>query len=766
MIKKHTKYTPEWVREVKTLIPKTEKGNDKSVIEKLVGERSEFDSQKQRLQVIKSQADEYEKMVYDKEVQITVIYPKWQKFYDTATTGWNDGVNSNGWKPRIKNWVENITGNDNICKGKILKDTLGASADTDIEITEAEAIALLSRALKAFEGINASDFETKKGTANKDGVSPTNAKKYLDRIQNQARHLAKNKSFGRDGYDLGYTYCGYDDTNKKPLDSPLFNHRIKWSNLRALAKFINEGDWTDKLDHTNFGTQISWNIYPQGDQYTAEELKNFAGDIANTVKYYKTGYKNKVLQTPTVVKMKTIKDWAKLVLVLDNNAWTKISTSQPSGNDNIYQKLFGDLRDQNTFTETKGFSINAIDKDKAKIAKKMLIQKASQLSLEYDSKRDEVDRKKTAKETEIQTLINEKLKELRDSLTTHNLDKGFEDKTQDTPAGLDNRKTELEIRVILKTLKDIRFLEKDDESSLSSEDKENTAFTELETLKSEFDSSLVISFNLVEGDTNADKCKKIKETTQDLQVYHDDYEKWEKKIKFSELQKKQLADIKVALGKEEDSTETIKAYQDKLKALDPILTETVITQAIVNDWKTQTNFKTSETMETELKKIFKDNKLDEDFKKAMTKEDAEITDVANLLTKKKADKVIALIRRWEYDKKPQTEKDKLVKVIKMNMNKEPGEANPTEEEITTGLYKLAVSQYSMKSDSEISTWENARDNPPQTQDPKGHLAKYWGWYAVAGILLATITGIVIWQWEAIKSWWNSDVERDNNIDDE
>src|SRR5205809_978734 len=116
----------------------------------------------------------------------------------------------------------------------------------------------------------------------------------------------------------------------------------------------------------------------------------------------------------------------------------------------------------------------------------MLIQKASHLSIEYDGKRAEVDRKKTDKEEEIQTLIAEKITELRTSLATHNIDKGFEDKSKDTPPGIDNRKTYLELRNIFQTLKDIRFLEKDNEEALSSEDKENTAYTEIETLINDF----------------------------------------------------------------------------------------------------------------------------------------------------------------------------------------------------------------------------------------------------------------------------------------
>jgi len=39
----------------------------------------------------------------------------------------------------------------------------------------------------------------------------------------------------------------------------------------------------------------------------------------------------------------------------------------------------------------------------------------------------------------------------------------------------------------------------------------------------------------------------------------------------------------VALGKTEDPTDTLKTYQTKLKALNPLLTETVITEEIMKD---------------------------------------------------------------------------------------------------------------------------------------------------------------------------------------
>ena len=175
------------------------------------------------------------------------------------------------------------------------------------------------------------------------------------------------------------------------------------------------------------------------------------------------------------------------------------------------------------------------------------------------------------------------------------------------------------------------------------------------------------------------------------------------------------------MGKEPDANETLKTYQDKLKALDPLLTETVITNAVIKDWQTQTNFKTAATVETELKKIFKNGTLDENFKKIITKADSEITDGAKLFQKKKAQEIITLIRKWEYDKA--TDQVKTQKIIKMNMDKRPGDTL-TEEEITTGLYKLAISEYKQKSDSEIQEWEKAQANNGDNKDKEEH-----GWFS-------------------------------------
>ncbi|CAG8507548.1 8231_t:CDS:2 [Cetraspora pellucida] len=283
-----------------------------------------------------------------------------------------------------------------------------------------------------------------------------------------------------------------------------------------------------------------------------------------------------------------------------------------------------------------------------------------------DEKIDEKKAEKVTKEaernnlkTEIDKLIADELTSRRTTLATYKITDGFEDKTSETN-GKDNRRTSDDLTKIKELLEDIRFLENADTSQSSSDAEENTAYAKLETLLSDYQNSKLFKFIIAEGSTNDDKCKKIKETN-DLQSYHDDYEKWDKLIKFSDRQRAELQSIAKALGKQEDPNENLPTYQTELKKLDPTLTET-----------------TSETMKKELEKVLESGKLKATFKTVMTKAD-------------------------KYDQETDSKKEKTAKIIKMNMNRKPEDANPTDEEITTGLYKLAVGEYSQKTEEQIKT---------------------------------------------------------------
>jgi|SRR5215213_8455403 len=149
-------------------------------------------------------------------------------------------------------------------------------------------------------------------------------------------------------------------------------------------------------------------------------------------------------------------------------------------------------------------------------------------------------------------------------------------------------------------------------------------------------------------------------------------------------------------------------------------------------------------MEAELKKILKDGALDADFKKVMTKADSEITGVADLLTKKKANEIITMIRKWEYDKETDADKKaRTVKVIKMNMDKKAKDVDPTDKEITEGLYKLAISEYKNKTDTEIQTWEKAEENGDDPNNQKMSAMKEWFGFGHVGKSCLAYGGIVV-----------------------
>jgi hypothetical protein len=167
--------------------------------------------------------------------------------------------------------------------------------------------------------------------------------------------------------------------------------------------------------------------------------------------------------------MKTIKDWAKLVLVLDNASITKITNSQPAAQDNLYQKLFKDMRDNNTFTAN--FSIDSVDEISGKTRKNILIQQAANLRLEVDNKRSEITSKISNKETEIDDIVKEIITAKRAALAPYHLEKGFQKTTED------NRQTKSDLELIKTLLEDIRFLEHNDTSQNSTESQENTAYT-------------------------------------------------------------------------------------------------------------------------------------------------------------------------------------------------------------------------------------------------------------------------------------------------
>jgi len=105
----------------------------------------------------------------------------------------------------------------------------------------------------------------------------------------------------------------------------------------------------------------------------------------------------------------------------------------------------------------------------------------SRLDKQIKDKQAEITAKKTElkdKETEINKIVQEILTKKREGLKKYEISKGFKKDEAN-----DNRRSIVELYTIQELLLEIRYLEKDgDTTQASSEDAENNALTEIETI--------------------------------------------------------------------------------------------------------------------------------------------------------------------------------------------------------------------------------------------------------------------------------------------
>jgi hypothetical protein len=825
--KKYTKYSQEYFDKLKRLVPKKnitekdDKGNviDKPEIEILGEKRLELDSQIKTLETeiqtghgltqkaediysayacLKKQRKDYETHLTAATAGgSTLSAPLATQYYKSMSDNFrNGGANNYDWNAKISNqYSKNVSATVNYTDNLYQLDIGG----TNYEIVEEEMVSLIAQICHGLGKItDQADFVTKFNAWDTSVANQTNMNTALTMLIAEGKLVKEGSGkSGKKTYDFASSYTKDDNTayTANSVETIIRNFYV-WLNLvkgKKNNKTLGE-TLTKDITHTE-----DVPVLGKGDAWNATKLKENFGIVINQAT--QTLYKPTKTAVVSYPVRGGIKGWIELGEAINDTAGGNRTKILRSFDTAPQQQLFTDLRNQicncagactnsahwnekyksfgdgtNVYT-LDNFSTTSNHVDEIEKAENMLkhkkdvaVHKEVLSEEKIDEKKVEKNKKETERnglDTKIQTLITTELATRRTKLATYKITDGFEDNSK-VANGKDNRRTSSDLETIKDLLDDIRFLEHADTETDSTVGDENTAYTKLETLLNDFKGSKIFKFITVEGSTNADKCKKIKETSNDLQTYHDDYEKWEKLIKFTDSQKQELKDIKVALGKNEDPTESLTDYQAKLKALDPILTETIITQAIIDDWKTQTNFKTSATMEAELKKVLENGKLKDTFKAVMTKADSEITDLAKLLQKKKAKEVITMIRRWEYDQESDSaKKTKTVKVIKINMNKKKDDADPTDEEITTGLYKLAISEYSQKSESEITAWEKGdSDNNNQTPNKDKWLrANNWQVYAVfIGIPVALIViALVIW-WDSFKTWWSGN--KDGTVEGE
>ncbi|KLL04269.1 MAG: hypothetical protein MRERV_25c020 [Mycoplasmataceae bacterium RV_VA103A] len=781
MSKKYNKYSQEWLNEIKRLIPKkniTEKDKDGKVIDKpeieILGEkRIELDNQIQTLaEEIRTGKSRTEKAqsIYKSYKYLKRKRNDWQTHLTTniSTKTYNyQNLSDNfrnddayGWNKKIKDHFEKEIQVGTIHYANNLYE-LNLPDTVKQEIVEEEIITILGKIFEGLEKIEIAKFCAKYNVFDNNTTNQGRIKTWLENIQKEAKLLIKN---GDKMYDFSYSYRIHSTDN---TNGNLRNNGAGY-NSRPVQVVVKEFfDWLTLVNKEDFLKTLTDDITNsqnisirlKGVKIDAQKLKE---DYGIPLKSDQSIYSNGNSSTTYCVKG-GIKGWIKLAEAIGNagNRAKLISSFDNAPNHELFDSMGNSLRSTtpaNAWNEdekswhdgTRHVGLEAMPKsiaraeevlDELKVLKDIEVKDVVLSNHELAKKQIEKSQKETERsslDSKMQKMITDELTNKRTTLTTYKITDGFElTRKADGTADQDNRRTSSELMTIKEKLEEIRYLENADTAISSSNDDENTAYSKLEELINDFQQSKIFKFITVEGTTNADKCKKIKETTNDLQAYHDDYEKWEKLIKFTETEKQALGAIKIALGQKEDPTDTLTTYQSKLKTLDPLLDETVITQSLIDDWKTQNNFKTATTMENLIKKVLPNGKLDDKFKEVMTKKDAELTDLAKLFKKKKAKEIITLIKRWEYDSDTADNQDKVDKIIKMNMGKSKSDIL-SEEQITTGLYKLAVGEYSQKTEAEIKSWEGGTENNQKPEEKFFRINNplMWGGIGVIAVIVA------------------------------
>jgi len=817
MTRKHTKYSQEWLDIVKIAVPKKnttekdDKGNviDKTEIEVLGDKRVEIEGQI----TILDQEISTGKKASDKAKKVYRAYKyleKRNKYIEDHKQG-GGGSNFSTAKPYdfedLRNNLHSGGGFNYDAKitNHYRKDDAGTGKDNmylltingaNQDITEEQIINVIARICHGLSNMSdVADFKAKFASWNTNATDATTMNTCLDNLIKDGKEVKKGQTF----YDFTYTYTqqNLQDTAK---------HNIAYPNSRAYPRIF--GDfytWIGKVSGKNNGKTLAETlqkdnthsenvpIYLKGEAWKHNELKDWFGIELNAGQ---TFYKTSTNSTNFAVKG-GVGGWIELGEAINhashgnrNKLLNNFTDNAPTTADtpqSLFSNLFADIGDWDEDTKswkydgTNRVGLESVNLDSAgealdelAVQKDLEVQDVALSNREVSKKQAERIVKQTKKDgldTKIQELITDEIGAKRTKIAEYKITDGFElVKKSDGTVDKDNRKSLTDLKTIKNLLEDIRFLENADDEAVSSVDDENTAYTAVKELLDKWSDSRAHWFDLEEGTTNADKAKKIKDkNANDLQNTHDSFETWENKVKFDDKLKQQLKDIKIALGKSENPMDTLKTYQDKLKALDPVLTDTVITQAIVDDWKTQNNFKTAESMETELKKIFKDGALDADFKKAMTKLDSEITDVANLLTKKKAKEVITLIRRWEYDEN--TDADKRKKLVWTLELKDPKDDKKyledkelSDKEINDVLYEIAVGTKTLASQKKADETSDDTGNPNEEKLDswfkfgKGNYGKPSLFYG--GIFLAIIIICVIVFWKNLQEWWAGPKDED------
>jgi len=761
MSKKHLKYTPDYNEQLALLIPQKVKdtnGQEQNIVKRLLTERETLNNQITKLAAdIKKTGNHYGAVRYlKKRIELWEATANYQTYSDNFHLG---GYN---WDAKVKNWYQNPNYTDNLYRLNL--------NGTIHEITEEEVLNLMARVVEALKDIDDTDLIAKYTGSETTPIS------YITSIKNEGALIKVGSGkTSRKSYHFPETYPQQPNNYTPYAGTRIYREFFEFIKaVKADESFLNNLD--DNLQSKVPSTE-KYHLFLKGDKYTASQLKDYGIEIKANQSLYKTGSTKKEFEVKG-----GIKGWIDLAnTIIDSNNQTKLLNSLTRTN-NPNWNLFNDLlasvnantanlegisNPDNTFQ--KGghtYGLDTLPRSLDEYQQQLSIFKSktgadnvrvAKWMEELDKKTDE----KTQKETEIDKLITDQLKELRTQLVSFKIAEGFElTKKADGTVDKDNRRTQLEIQQIKSLLEDIRYLENDGDEELSSSvTEENTAYQKLSKISNQSLSTLI--YHLVaKGGTEQEKIKhiqtdKLEQTFGGLQRYLDEFNKIEELVKLNpkELQLKKA--IETALGKKDD-TETLKTYTDILKAFETSL-ETSFTEDLKTKWQSEKSFQNSTSLKTLLETV-KDKEAFFNHIKGGVNGYEEVKEVDNWgkLLVKDPKVVITVIKRYEYDNLDDTGEDKdkdktqMERKIKKVLNKK-GTDNLTDKEINDTLYEVAIGTKTLSAKAlkaDLSEYEVTDE-----QTPKSHLRTWWPLYLIGSILLVGGICVAIF-WDQIKKWWS------------
>ena len=790
----HTKLDNNYIKEVKFLSNKLEKDKKTKVndnltkLDELQKEKDNFQKEILKLKTEKksltnifayhNQAKKELKRLTDNQ---TAEEPRQKNFLGTGT---GTKYQTNGWLKQTENhFTPTGTGKlDNIYKIKV--------ENNNFETTEEQIINTIARVVKAFQNVDANDFEAKYNALESNSTKQQQVKDYLKEIQDQAPEIIIGSDKDANGqtkqrtYDFSHNYHKgkFDDNgnwqpNSTDYTQPTFNyqHFFDFLNLVHGQPFLANLD-TSKQSQVD--KNENWTIFLKGESYKKAELQDY-GIVINENKT--TLYKVSETENKIINGGQGIKGWLDLAHTITNNNDNLTKLNQAFNNSPTQQLL----QDLNSWTQVDGFLTSGTNWTLPESIESMeeVINQLEADKLTHSLQQAEIDKEIIAKnkelitknseistnEKELDGSIKEIIEKLREELNSYEISKGFKD---------ENRRTEIELINLQQLLATIRYLENDGDSNLkSSQDEENTAYDEISSIlkkvlhysseardcnltwyfqiyaynDSDGKSDIQQAIDRIKAGKYKDKEGKEHEIYYSLETFASHFETKDKLIKLTEWETKAWE----ALKGEKTPEEKLSDWQSKLKALDPLLTFDIITEDKKKSFEKYAEFKKINQVESLLKKVIENNTLKADFKEIMTKEDAELTDLGNLFKKKEADFIITLIKYYEYEKllgendqkkkrrlfswdREKKENDKFVE--------EDGDYSVKDDEkadFKKFLFELATGS---KKESLITKPTEQNDNPQQKtpETPwwkKGGYAIFW-----APTLIIAVGGLLYWKW--------------------